>query len=131
MAIPGRCDPHQLPEALGAPYSNLLIMIGWRIAAVLFWSVSLVALAAPAGADSFSPAEQAYLDMLKVYGFTINSEDAAFAVKLGHTTCGLLDRGDDPKDIADALWRTAPQFTEKQSANLVSVAQMKLRPDTP
>lgn len=105
-------------------------MIGWRIAAALFWSVSLVALAGPAGADNFSPAEQAYLDMLKAYGFTINDQDAAFAVKLGHTTCDLLARGDDPKDIADALWRTAPGFTEKQSANMVSVAQMKLCPDT-
>jgi serine/threonine-protein kinase len=106
-------------------------VIVWRIAAVLFWWVSLVALAAPAGADSFSPAEQAYLDMLKVYGFDINPEDAAFAVKLGHTTCSLLENGGSPQDVADALWRTAPKFTEKQSANLVSVAQMKLCPDTP
>ncbi len=108
-------------------------MIGWRIAAVLFWSVSLgasIPLAAPAGADSFSPAEQAYLDKLKEYGFTVTPEDAAIAVKLGHDTCTGLDNGASPADAADALWSAAPWFTEEQSANLVTAAQINLCPDT-
>ncbi len=108
-------------------------MIGWRIAAVLFWSVSLsasIALAAPAGADSFSPAEHAYLDTLKEYGFTVTPEEAAIAVKLGHDTCTGLENGASPADAADDLSSAAPWFTEKQSANLVTVAQMKLCPDT-
>jgi hypothetical protein len=37
--------------------------------------------------------------MLKVYGFNINGEDAAFAVKLGHTTCSLLENGSSPQDV--------------------------------
>jgi hypothetical protein len=106
------------------------LVIGWRIARSVSLGVAAsIALAAPAGADNFSPAEQAYLDMLKVYGFNINGEDAAFAVKLGHTACSLLENGSSPPDGAAALWRTAPKFTEKRSANLVSVAQMKLCPN--
>ncbi len=109
-------------------------MIGLRIAAaVLFWSVSLgapVALAAPAGADNFSPAEQAYLDKLKEYGFTVTPEDAAIAVKLGHDTCTGLQNGASPADAADNLSRAAPWFTEQLSANLVAAAQLKLCPDT-
>lgn len=108
-------------------------MIGWRIAAVLFWSVSLgatVALAAPAGADNFSPAEQAYLDKLKEYGFTVAPDDAAIAVKLGHDTCTGLQNGASPADAADNLSRAAPWFTEQLSANLVAAAQLTLCPDT-
>ncbi len=108
-------------------------MIGWRIAAVLLWSVSLgatIALAAPAGADSFSPAEQAYLDKLKEYGFTVAPEDAAIAVNLGHDTCTGLENGASPADAADDLSRAAPWFTHQQSANLVTAAQVKLCPGT-
>jgi uncharacterized protein DUF732 len=108
-------------------------VIGSRIAAVLFGCVSLgaaSAITAPAGADSFSPAEQAYLDKLKEYGFTVTPEEAAIAVKLGHDTCTGLENGASPAEAADALSSAAPWFTEKQSANLVTVAQMKLCPDT-
>ncbi len=108
-------------------------MIGWRIAALLFWSVSLgatLALAAPAGADSFSPAEQAYLDKLKEYGFIIPPEDAAIAVKLGHDTCTGLENGATRAAAADDLLRAAPWFTEQLSANLVTAAQVNLCPAT-
>lgn len=82
--------------------------------------VAAIALAAPVGADpspNFTPKEQAYLDLLDVYGFNITSEDSAFAVKLGHAACADLENGASPADEAAAVYRMTPKWTEKMSGD--------------
>jgi hypothetical protein len=88
------------------------------IAAIAAFLVGM-ALAAPAHADGDSD----YLSMLSKYGFNVTGDDSSTLIKTGHLICTDLRNGTSAADESAALYRILPKATDKQSGNLVTVAQ--------
>ena len=96
-------------------------MIGRRIAAVLFWSVSLVALAAPAHAD-----EDGFMRWLNNDGVPYQSRDSA--IHFGYVVCNMVDQGYTPTRLEQMALAKGTTYTPHQLHELIGDAVTFLCP---